>query len=566
MSRPGIHEYVFEGSDDEFIMAVEPQPYSDMFITLATAAWVLGLGNVPAVLDFTSYGLGRFMVYLHEPISVGYIQRVAGPKWRDGALIYPSAADEPLRPGEQYTSHHAILITIQNPDVPRTPVEWSEIKRRNFADWARDTRVAPLPTVERGIGKVCLLGYRADSLIAPMTGITTSLSMRSTIQNICNLEPESFLIRPPRVTLRDLVIRGEPVYGVLGVKPWVVKHKMGVFLDARHLGYPIGFAWMEEPMHIDDFLQYFDARRPRGWDLRVHNALHYDPETEIITCGDGNVVVIHVDPFRSIHPSPSEDGDLPSAPSDAPSSGGSDPAPDDDRARSRTPRRDNRPGSIPQEASFEGDRPTEDCWDDDCHWTLRGLGQGWVQLPLLPSENSQLAHSSEPDSLIITLLEEAKANGSCIDGLCQRSLQAMQQAPRAPVSLWNCLGPATYNLEVQSLQLQDGFQGLCQLCQQWSFCPLHDVCHLALHDSTKAALAVTHGTTIVDGMPLTVRIYTDGSASKHSAAWAAALVLQQGDNFVFGGVFGAAVAACSIYCLEKGSALDAMEAEQFGII
>ena len=237
-----IVELVAEGEDDTIVLPVQPQPYSDIFETILTYTWVLGLGHVPALIDCSTFGQGRFVTYLKEPITIEYVQRIVGDKWREGAQIFCGNEEWPLRPREEHTSHHGILIRVHNPEEPRPDLLWAEQKLRCPTDWARDTRERSLPQLQTGLGYVCLLGFCAPSVVIPARAPIGSLTMRDRVSDILHLQPESFLMKPPRGQILDLAVRGESASGLLGIQPWVTSDKLGVFVDPRHLGFSVASA------------------------------------------------------------------------------------------------------------------------------------------------------------------------------------------------------------------------------------------------------------------------------------------------------------------------------------
>ena len=199
-----IKEYVLDGCEDQFVMPVQPQPPSDLLCVFMSSSWVFGLGLTPAVIDLHDVDGTRFLVHLDAPITVAYVRQLTGPKWRDGLQIFVGSSSTPLKEEDAIHAFRGILISVRNHDSLPPIVEWTDTKILHPDTWARNTREEALPRVDSGIGKICLLGYRAPWLIAPVTGGTTSLSMRDTVSQICDLQPESFLLKPPRTMLHDL--------------------------------------------------------------------------------------------------------------------------------------------------------------------------------------------------------------------------------------------------------------------------------------------------------------------------------------------------------------------------
>ena len=114
------------------------------------------------------------------------------------------------------------------------PVEWTETKLRHTETWARNTRTQPMPRQPQGGDQICLLGYGAPAIVTDIVRPPTGLSMRERVCDICGLDS-------PRAPVYDLSCFGMPVRTVLCIQPWVTNHKVGVFMDARALGFPVGF-------------------------------------------------------------------------------------------------------------------------------------------------------------------------------------------------------------------------------------------------------------------------------------------------------------------------------------
>ena len=342
-----IVELVAEGEDDTIVLPVQPQPYSDIFETILTYTWVLGLGHVSALIDCSTFGQGRFVTYLTEPITIEYVQRIVGDKWREGAQIFCGNEEWPLRPREEHTSHHGILIRVHNPEEPRPDLLWAEQKLRCPTDWARDTRVRSVPQLQTGLGYVCLLGFCAPSVVIPARAPIVSLSMRDRVSDILHLQPESFLMKRPRGQILDLAVRGESARGLLGIQPWVTSNKLGVFVDPRHLGFSVAFCWVSRgEMAMADFCRLAGVTRPTGWEVMVTGAGGHDPATDTIWCREGDVIVLRVLEFR-VGPGGRHAEDHSPIPEDGSGSGEPDdgPATDEEadglnaRDRSRSPRR-----------------------------------------------------------------------------------------------------------------------------------------------------------------------------------------------------------------------------------
>ena len=342
-----VGENVIDGDEDTFLMPVQPQPFSNMLEVFITSTWVLGLGLVPVLIDLSSYGGGRFLAHLDEPITVACVRRIAGQKWPEGAHIYAGASMQPLAPGEEAVSHFGMLIRVHDPARPVPELLFTEERLRDPSEWAMDTRVSSMPTVPNGRGKVCILGFGAPSYVLDARPVRVSLSMRDRVCAVSGLQPESFLLKPPRGRLHDLAIRGDPVGNFLGVQPWIAQRKIGVFVDARHLGWAFTFCWMRRgEIDIDDFCIVAGIRPPQGWDLQVTGAGGYDADTRRIWCREGDVVMIKVREYRSAPGSGNVDNSSQSRADDAPGTHGPDSASgtsDDDAdgatARSRSPRR-----------------------------------------------------------------------------------------------------------------------------------------------------------------------------------------------------------------------------------
>ena len=340
------------------------------------------------------------------------------------------------------------------------------------------------------------------------------------------------------------------------MQPWVTKTKIGVFMDPRHLGFPVNFRWIERgERHIDSLLDEFGVRRPGGWDLLVWGAATYDPESEIIYCGDCSLVTLRIKEFEE------RDNVFPSDDSSAPDTSGRDvsdddtsdegvldrdPDPDDAHDRSRSPRRRS-------QANDGGNVEDITCWDEDCDWTMcQAHNQsGSITLPLVPTtasaQSTNWSHDADfrDDLLLVTTLETAKARdpsaGKCV---LNAAFSAISFEMKPEISLADHIGPPCFDLDASATELPDGFEDICALCRPWyNFAPQCEIEHWPLHQHTRDALWLTAERLAFDpGANWKVQIYTDGSATKDGAAWAAAFVFQAEGQTAFGGVMGSALA------------------------
>ena len=532
-----IDEYAADGSADTFVLPIQPQPFSDMLVVCLTSTWVIGLGFAPALLDISSFAAGRFLVHLMEPITIDYVKRLAGTKWHAGADIYVGFATEPLRPGEEYTSDHGILIRIHDSTRPLPPVEWIETKLRHPRDWAMDTRRQRFTPPLDGQEKVCLLGYCAPELVIDARPTDTSLSMRDRVSTICNLQPESFILKPPRGRMTDLVFCGEAAIGFLGVQPWATSDRLGVFVDGRHLGWPFQFCWQRRgSMPMAEFCRQAGIQRLHGWDVAVLGCGGYDEESDTIWCREGDVVVLHVMEFRS--PAAMADGE-----DSAPEEVDHERSHTDDGATDSTAGDSVRPGShsrSPRRNDGASDRIHEDITSEAACTALE-------EKKGITCAGKKLMHHAACLVLGIRRTDggfndacgrdsgglQTARRRMCIPTPCRArgsAPSARGTPPDAPVPIFlaDAVGPVCFDVERQCVRVMEAgnAESLQRLTLPWKDFELcGDFSGVQLHVNSKRALAVSDPPSI-DWRADVVEIYTDGSAKNGCSGFSVVVVCQ----------------------------------------
>ena len=155
-----MSEYLLEDEEDRMLYPLRPQPCDDCVHLFTTAAWIVGQFT-PIVIDCTQCGGGRFLAHVGNQVRLDDIQGIMGPDWPRGAQVWQlSERAAPRRLGEDdmvaTTMGGVFTITPRN----ELPTEWEPLgtRMRHPWTWARDVHTHGLPTFDRGIKNVQLLG------------------------------------------------------------------------------------------------------------------------------------------------------------------------------------------------------------------------------------------------------------------------------------------------------------------------------------------------------------------------------------------------------------------------
>ena len=200
---------------------------------------------------------------------------------------------------------HVFDLTFHN----ERPLDWKPIgtRVRHPWTWARDVHMNGLPTFDRGLANVHLLGTRAWGHIASIPDLPFA-GARLYLAELCGLHPNG--IEPCTPSRRfSYEVRGQRFPQQIALKSVEDEHLRGVFLDPRDIESEVVFICLpQRPMSLDQICRHAEVLLPRGWHLTVEGAVLYTPEAQLVTFGQRTVLTIVAHGFVP-HADASDSGD-----------------------------------------------------------------------------------------------------------------------------------------------------------------------------------------------------------------------------------------------------------------
>ena len=304
-----VTDHLFQPEDDLFLVAVRPQPTSDMIHFMATAAWIVGMGFYSVMIDNRAQLGAMFMHHFKIRIHFDDIGRLIGVSWRAGSKIWVAGYDEEFEPDSEIQAFQRMLLVIlPSTDLPADlrPL-CDKLELPDF--WRRDFETDGLPTTRIERNTIGILGYRAMDRVSVMEEDFNLAQLYAAVARNCRLHPGGFEMITPTIHPHHVELHGRRPEWLKGVKSVEDEDEFGILVDPQNLGQPLAFVTV--PPHgntLDSICGIAGIQLPTGWRVRVEGAIFYGETTGIIGLRQGSSARLSVIPYGD-GPPPDDSGD-----------------------------------------------------------------------------------------------------------------------------------------------------------------------------------------------------------------------------------------------------------------
>ena len=277
---------------DRCLIPLRPQPDCGELRFMASASWVHEAGLFPCLVDATWYGLPAFVKMFGASVTFSEVRDSLSIDWPDNGVVYVLGAGRLSEEAGPLFVHRGLSLVIRPFGFPPA---FSNLEDKVAAFFSEGP-----PTPEfRDVGLLqdsfaCLGPQMDDAVIRCPMGHPTELKDR--ISAVTGLTAEDFYVVSSSRWLHMFCCRGLQVEDFVGVQPLELQNRVGIFLDARDLGYEVQFLCVGgSSMYLKDLLTSADVARPPDKRLRVQGAVSYIASSEHLIFGQRSVLTIAVD-------------------------------------------------------------------------------------------------------------------------------------------------------------------------------------------------------------------------------------------------------------------------------
>ena len=276
-------------SADRCLIPLRPQPDRGELRFMASASWVHEAGLFPCLVDATWYGLPAFVKMFGASVTFSEVRDSLSTDWPDNGVVYVLGAGRLSEEADPLFVHRGLSLVIRPFGFPPAFSNLEDKVATFFSEGppAPEFRDAGLLQ-----DSFACLGPQMDDAVVRCH----PTELKDRISAVTGLAAEDFSVVSSSRWLHMFCCRGLQVEDFVGVQPQELQRRVGIFLDARDLGYEVQFLCVGgSSMYLNDLLTFADVARPPDKQLRVQGAVSYIANSEHLIFGQRSVLTIAVD-------------------------------------------------------------------------------------------------------------------------------------------------------------------------------------------------------------------------------------------------------------------------------
>ena len=290
----GLQAMFFEAcghGGDGVLVPLRPQQAGGVLQYLLVTDEMGENGSFPSLVDPSWFGLPPFMALTGPSVSKVEIRDLMARDWPDSANIYVLGAHTLSEADGELFVHSGMTLVLRPPGSPPAFV--------NYESKITDAFTTPMPRfacpasgAEGVPGFVACLGYdRADVVFRCDSGRMRLL--HEEVAQHADLPATEFRLVTASRPLVDFHCRGFRIDTCVGVQLRREERKLGLFVDARDLGFCVRFVLLAgSDTTLTELLDVADVGRPPDVSLVVYGAVSFVPSSERLLVGQRSVITI----------------------------------------------------------------------------------------------------------------------------------------------------------------------------------------------------------------------------------------------------------------------------------